>query len=246
MTIEIDHQGLAESRLVTQFKESVNLIAYIRELLSEANEVEDVNQQLLEERWVDTAIGAQLDVLGVIVGQPRGYTIAPTKDFFGFDTSIGSGTFGTDGNGVGAEFLSLTDTEYGEGEFDDDTYRIMIRAKIRKNRTDCTIEDVIAIVLEGISSSSAVQITGPQISNHFGFLFSVGAGPFDSTPTAVPAAFVLRSLSDPEILGGSAAFKMTFIGFLNTFDKLLLTQTDFTPKPAGVSVTYADSAGDFA
>lgn len=246
MTQPIDHQNQAVGRLVTQFKESANLIAYIRELLSEANEVEDVNQQLLEERWVDTAVGVQLDILGDIVRQPRAFAFSPTQDYFGFNESIGSGTFSTINDGVGAEFLSLNDTEFVEGQFDDDTYRIMIRAKIRKNRTDCTVNDVIDIVLEGITSANIVQITGPQISNHFGFFLSAGAGPFDSTPTAVPEAFTMRSVSDPEIVGGSASFKMTFIGFLSTFDKLLLTRTDFTPKPAGVSVLYADLGGDFS
>ena len=38
----IDHNSLAISRLATQFKESTNLINYIRALLVEANNLEEV------------------------------------------------------------------------------------------------------------------------------------------------------------------------------------------------------------
>lgn len=43
----INHRDLAESRLATQFKESPNLIAYIRALIRENDELESVFQDLL-------------------------------------------------------------------------------------------------------------------------------------------------------------------------------------------------------
>lgn len=68
---KIDHITKGLSRIITQYKESENLINYIITLLTEANNIEDVIFQLYEERYLDTATGVQLDVLGQIVGQAR-------------------------------------------------------------------------------------------------------------------------------------------------------------------------------
>lgn len=67
----LDHTALVDDRIVTQFKQSPKLIAYIKSLLSEANTLEAVFQQLLNDRWVDTAVGVNLDILGAIVGVSR-------------------------------------------------------------------------------------------------------------------------------------------------------------------------------
>lgn len=245
MTTPIDHPAEAVARLITQFKESANLIGYIESLLSESDEVEDVNQQLLEERWLDTAVGAQLDIIGEIVGQPRNFSIQPVASFFGFSGAVGSASFGTVGDSlIGDNFKSISDIEFGEGRFDDDTYRIMIRAKIGKNRTKCIINEIIDIVLTGITSASTVILTESNVGAYFGFDLSVGAGTFDSLSGASSAEnFVSISDTDPSFI---ATFKLTFVGVLTEFDKSLLVNTDFTPKPAGVRVLYADDNGDFS
>lgn len=98
----IDHLELAESRIATQFRESENFINYIGALLVEADTLEEVFFEILTERFLDTAIGVQLDIIGVIVGQDRG------------DLS------------------------------DDDDYRLFIRARIIKNSTSSTPEDIIS------------------------------------------------------------------------------------------------------
>lgn len=48
-----------------------NITKLLRALVGPIQEAEDALQQLLTERTVDTAIGAQLDVIGKLVGQPR-------------------------------------------------------------------------------------------------------------------------------------------------------------------------------
>ncbi len=67
----IDHKALALSRLITQYRESSNLISYQQGLLVEAQNLEDMFQQLINERSINTATNAQLDDVGNIVGQSR-------------------------------------------------------------------------------------------------------------------------------------------------------------------------------
>ncbi len=71
MSIPIDHESLAVSRLATQFRESTNLINYIKALLTEADTLEQVIRDIIDKRWIDTAEGVQLDILGTIVQQSR-------------------------------------------------------------------------------------------------------------------------------------------------------------------------------
>lgn len=63
--------------LVSQFRgqktngELTNLQKLLKVLVAPAQRLEDVKWQLKTERWLSTAIGAQLDEIGVILGLPR-------------------------------------------------------------------------------------------------------------------------------------------------------------------------------
>lgn len=67
----IDHKTLAKSRLLTQYRESTNIINYQQGLLVEAANLEQVFQDLINKRSINTAVGDQLDDVGEIVGQSR-------------------------------------------------------------------------------------------------------------------------------------------------------------------------------
>jgi hypothetical protein len=66
-----DHVDQALDRLQEQFKDKPNIIGLITALLTNVQEVENEIFALYSERGLDTAEGAQLDQIGVIVGQPR-------------------------------------------------------------------------------------------------------------------------------------------------------------------------------
>lgn len=161
MTTSIDHQQLGLSRLATQFRESVNLIAYLTTLLREANDLEQVYQDLLNNRWVDTAVGVQLDIIGEIVGQPRELVDAVGFEYFGFDTAPASETFGDlNDAGVGERFISLGEPETGNRVLNDDEYRAFIRARIIKNSVVPTIQatiDAIKLILPDITTVTIVE-----------------------------------------------------------------------------------------
>lgn len=141
----IDHKLLALSRLVTQFKESTNLQNYICALLSEANVLEQVFQDLLELRYLDTATGAQLDVVGEIVGQSRELVDAEIFEYFGFATHAQAQSYGSIFNpALGGRFVSVGEPTTGFRLLSDDEYRLYIRARIARNSTQSTPEQIIS------------------------------------------------------------------------------------------------------
>lgn len=145
MAEKINHKELAISRLATQFRESTNLINYIRALLIEADTLEQVFCDLLEKRWLDTAEGVQLDILGAIVGQSREFVDAEVFDYFGFADNPQAQSFGSvDDISLGGRFRFIDEPITGIRQLSDDEYRAFIRARITRNGTQSTPEQIIA------------------------------------------------------------------------------------------------------
>lgn len=77
MVLITNHFERAISLLASQFRFNkpdgslTNLQKLIKALVIPAQELEDVNYQLLTLRWLSTAQGVQLDEIGVILGLPR-------------------------------------------------------------------------------------------------------------------------------------------------------------------------------
>lgn len=61
----------ALSRLTNQFKDSTKLRGMVEAMVRPLQESLATIEQLRTERWIDTAVGAQLDGVGYIVGEPR-------------------------------------------------------------------------------------------------------------------------------------------------------------------------------
>lgn len=66
-----DHEAQALARVIDQFSEATRFKNLIGAIVEPVQEIEDALHQLLIARSVTTAIGAQLDILGEIVGQAR-------------------------------------------------------------------------------------------------------------------------------------------------------------------------------
>lgn len=72
MTTRItDHADRALRRLLTQYREQPNFAAFVRAALEQVQSLEDVFFELIDERQLPVAVGAQLDVYGRIVGESR-------------------------------------------------------------------------------------------------------------------------------------------------------------------------------
>ncbi len=136
--------GTARTRYTEQFKNKPVFDKYIQLLLSGYEELQETLRQLQQERSIDTAVGAQLDVIGEIVGRPRGLVSAEFFKYFGFQNEPLAGSFGslTD-SAVGAPWYSLGAPTEISREPSDEEYRLIIKAKIIKNRTLSRPEDLI-------------------------------------------------------------------------------------------------------
>lgn len=139
----MDHLELIQKRLASQYRNSENLIAYIQSFLEISNEIENTIDDIIELRWLDNATGKQLDIIGEIVGQPRVVIDISQFVFFGFDGATGAGSFGTlSDSSAGARFRALNEPTTGNVILSDPEYRLFIRARIIKNFTDATNQDV--------------------------------------------------------------------------------------------------------
>lgn len=137
--------NVARDRVTEQFKNKPIFDKYLQLLLSGKVELQNVIKDTMQLRSIDTAVGAQLDTIGEIVGRARGLV---TSDIFYY--------FGFEGSAQGDSFSSLTDPTVGGQWYSidapvgisrapsDDEYRLILKAKIIKNRTLARPEDVIA------------------------------------------------------------------------------------------------------
>lgn len=84
MDFSQDNGLIAWQHWTAQFASSPRLEAIVRALYPPMQMSQDALRQLLDERWLDTAVGAQLDGIGQIVGQSREIDETVYVPFFGF------------------------------------------------------------------------------------------------------------------------------------------------------------------
>lgn len=101
---------------------------------------------------LDLAIGAQLDILGIWIGVSRRVNVPISGVFFSWDTA-----------GIGWDqgvWKGTTDPSSTISVLDDDTYRLVLRAKIGANNWNGSLIDAAPILSEVFGSSGTyVQIT---------------------------------------------------------------------------------------
>jgi hypothetical protein len=140
-----DYVDEARGLITEQFKGLPVMDKYLRLILSGILEAQEVVRQIQQQRSIDTAVGAQLDVIGDIVGQPRGLIFSTIFSYFGFLGAPQGDSYGslTDPT-VGSPWFSLGGPAGISRPPSDEEYRLIIKAKIIKNRTLSRSEDVIA------------------------------------------------------------------------------------------------------
>lgn len=97
---------------------------------------------------LDVAVGAQLDVLGQWVGLSRYASVTITGVYFAWDTAALGWDQGT--------WKGPFDPSEGLAAMDDETYRLMIRAKIGANHWDGTLPAYQAVLTQVFAGSGTV------------------------------------------------------------------------------------------
>ncbi len=94
MDLQQEHASVAWGHWLGQFQAKPRLEALVKALLKPAQGLQGALRDMYEQRWLDTAVGAQLDGIGEIVGLPRVIDEAVYVQFFGFLGQPNIGGFG--------------------------------------------------------------------------------------------------------------------------------------------------------
>lgn len=118
-----------ESQITSQYQQSQKFLAWLRVCLGIFDDIAECADSFLGYFDLDTATGAQLDTLGVIVGESRIVPFQPA-------------------NGVSPVL-------------DDDTFRLLLKAKIAQNHWDGKINSLQAI-WQSLFPGGRIQILDHQ------------------------------------------------------------------------------------
>lgn len=144
---EVDYLAEKRERVTYAFEDSPVFDKFLQLGTLPYAEIQQVIKQMMQERSLETAVGAQLDIIGRIVGQDRTLIEADLVPYFGFLGALAPESYGsaTDSS-VGGYWWDLTKPLAGNITLSDEQYRIFIKAKIMKNVTRATPEDVIKFI----------------------------------------------------------------------------------------------------
>jgi len=140
---------VARGRVTEQFRTEDHPIfdSYLQLLLGGKIELQEVFRQLMQERSLDTATGTQLDILGDIVGQPRELIDTALLTYFAYLGYPDAESFGDlNDSSVGGFYRGIDDPLAGNTLLNDDQYRLFIKAKIIKNSTNATPNQLLEFV----------------------------------------------------------------------------------------------------
>lgn len=204
-----DFEGQVVDLLPTQFKESTNLINYIKVFARKIEEAESVIKDVIEKRYLDHAGTDQLDKIGALVGQPRGInTVLDTSIFnYLFYEELGNPDpeaypYGDLNNpNIGGRYGALGEETSGFRLLNNEEYRLFIRARIAKNTTDCTRESVI--------ESLSFVIQAPIIIIEFNLSYEIQFGKYltETEKSIIKALDIL-----PRPMGVGAAYTSEYDG----------------------------------
>jgi len=146
-------QEIMQAMILSQYDTSPLLQAYIMAYVSEMDILFEQIEAVYLGRHIMGATGAQLDVIGHIVGAPRAKGLLLPHVWFGFDGDPLSDQMADEATpGDGGQFISEDQTQYTQVPMNDGQYRRLLLAKASmNNRRDNSHDNIIraAIILMG-------------------------------------------------------------------------------------------------
>lgn len=140
-----------QSHLIGQFQGKPIIRGILDAFAAELDELNQSAADLKNKRWIDTGEGAQLDGIGDIVGQGRQIDDAVQIPFFGFAETENGLPFDV------GRFFDSWEMWLKSVNLADPEYRLLLKSKIFKNKTQCTAEETIAS-LKNIYNADLVLI----------------------------------------------------------------------------------------
>lgn len=142
-----DQNQMIEDTITTQFRDQPVVYKYLRLWVEELHECFVTFQSLAQDRDIDSATGDALDIIGRIVGQERTIVGGDLYNFFGFRGHLQALGFGDKYvEGVGGMWWSLGAPMGGDVTMTDEQYRVAIKARIMRNNSRGTSEDMLAYI----------------------------------------------------------------------------------------------------
>lgn len=161
----IDHVEQMRQHYISEFQwekghleEKPVLQAETTALGEELNEIRDAFLALRKRRWLDRAVGVQLDGIGEIVDMPRDIGRAIAMEYFGFSGQPHIGTFDE------ARFRENGENHLASYNLNDAEYKLVLQQKIIKNSSNGTTEELIRS-LKFIFDAPRVIIAEPGNAN---------------------------------------------------------------------------------
>jgi hypothetical protein len=158
----------ALSRLLNQFSEQPNIRALLTDIFARVEDSNDILDDLLNLRDIDTATGVWLDILGDIVGIERPEKEISADFIFAFKQNPADpddpdkAFYNPSGTPTGGYYQSFEGLKDPSGDLMiDSEYRKLVKAKAIGNHVIGNIEDITRFILEGFGVSSHVTDDNP-------------------------------------------------------------------------------------
>tara|TARA_R110000851_G_scaffold47459_1_gene115245 strand:- start:3491 stop:4174 length:684 start_codon:yes stop_codon:yes gene_type:complete len=157
-----------------QYENSPNLKEYINAYVAEMDILFEEIEKVYQGRFIENAVGRQLDIIGIILDEPRGINL-PTQ-FFGFSDYNNGGTPIPFPNVAkmadkatpadGGIFRSTGQSAVGNYVLSDTEYRRLLLAKaILSNRKECGVDNayyVMATLLGRVPRLMEIHVPTPR------------------------------------------------------------------------------------
>lgn len=199
--------------ITSEHRDQPRFLALVSALVQPLADITALIDGLPQAFDLDTAIGAQLDVVGQWVGRTRNLKTPITGVFFSLDTA-----------GVGFDqgiWWSPYTPTTGIEVLPDDQYRLILRARIMNNQWDGSLEQAYAII-------DSIFLSGNAPSPRLGSTFIIGQSPLGYTPIQLP---FIQDNADLSMLVGLSR-KVP-----DALTLAMLTQGLLNVRPAGVQVS---------
>ncbi len=132
--------------IIGQYRASPIFISFMQAMASEMDLLADEIENVKINRYLLVATGKQLDILGRIIGIDRVVVDFIDNIFFGFLEDATAQPFGDLSDILfGGRFVSVSENPVTSRKLDDNEYRALLLAKISKNSSNITPDEVLSI-----------------------------------------------------------------------------------------------------